>query len=260
MIDLTCHFLTGPDCGPVTFEESQSLCRAACDNEVRGFVFTPRWKADRQDPPLPLETCNEEIERLRAVLAPDIDLRLGFELQFSSELPALVDQYGGALALAGKRHLLISLPANTIPGNAGNVWSELLGRQFRIIISQPESRPALRRHPETIRSWIEKGIKLQINAASILGWHGRECRKVAFSYLESYVESSLVASNGHAGNGDAGAMKQAREELTKIFGERRARKWLHDLPAEILGSNVRAHAAVARPFAQRFSFLRHFIS
>jgi protein-tyrosine phosphatase len=181
-------------------------------------------------------------------------------LQFSPELPALVDRYGSALAIAGKNHLLVSLPANNIPTTAEKVWAELLRKQFRIIISQPESRPALRRQPETIRSWVEKGIKLQISAASVLGWHGREVRRYAHDYLERYSDRMLIASNGHAGNGDAGALKQAREELTKVFGDRQARQWLRETPAAILGREAISQAAGARTFAQRFSFLRSFTS
>ena len=260
MIDLTNHFLPGPACGPASFADSLTLCRAACENGVRTLVFTPRWTPDRSEPPMPLKACEEQIERLRAGLAPEVDLRLGFELQFSPELPALVERYGCTLAIAGKNHLLVSLPANNIPSTAEKVWAELLRKQFRIIISQPESRPALRRRPETIRSWVEKGIKLQISAASILGSHGREVRRCALDYLERFGDSAFIASNGHAGNGDASVMKEAREELTKTFGEARTRKWLREIPATILGKSEMAKTAAPRTFAQRFSFLRMFTS
>src|ERR1051326_985643 len=207
MIDLSCHFLPGAPCGPASFEESLELCRAAYESGVRTFVFTPRWKAGRAEPPLALKSCAEQIERLRAVLAPNIDLRLGFSLQFSPELPALVDRYGSALALGGKKHLLISLPASDIPANANQVWAELRRRGFSIVISQPASRPALRRHPETLSAWVDSGLRLQVCAASALGWHGREVRKFAHECLERYRDSVFIASNGHAGNGDAGDRK-----------------------------------------------------
>src|SRR5438874_9368199 len=141
MIDLSCHFLNGPSCGPASFAESVELCGAAVANGVRTFVFTPRWKTESSEPPVPLIACEEQIERLRAVLAPNIDLRLGFELQFSPELPALVDRYGSALALGGQKHLLICLPANDIPPNASKVWAELKRRGFSVAISQPATRP-----------------------------------------------------------------------------------------------------------------------
>ena len=260
MIDLSCHFLPGSPCGPASFEESSELCRTASENGVRTFVFTPRWKADCAEPPVPMETCNEQIERLRAVLAPEIDLRLGFNLQFSSVLPALVDQYGSSLALGGGRYLLVSLPANKIPRTADKVWAELMRRQFRVVISQPASRPALRRQPERLRAWLAQGVKLQIRAAGVLGLHGREVRRCAVDYLERFGDSAFIASNGHAGNGDASVMKEAREELTKIFGEAQARKWFQEIPAAILGKSEIAKAATARTSAQRFSFLRMFTS
>ena len=56
--------------------------------------------------------------------------------QFSKKLPELADRYGSLLALGGKKHLLVSLPANVIPGTPRKVWSAL-SRGFVVIVSQP---------------------------------------------------------------------------------------------------------------------------
>src|SRR5437867_1504916 len=94
LVDLSCHFLDETDCGPVSFAESLDLCRAACAEGVRMLVLTPRWKADDQQPPLALDRCHEKIERLKNEVGVALDLKLGFVLQFSTELPSLVDRYG----------------------------------------------------------------------------------------------------------------------------------------------------------------------
>lgn len=256
MIDLSCHFLTGTECGPPSFAESLDLCRVAFDNGVSTFVFTPRWHPGCASPPASFDQCEKEITRLRKSLKPGIELRLGFVLPFSSELPALVDRYGRELALGGKKHLLISLPANQIPPQAAKVWAALKRRGFTPVISQPASRPALRRHPEILDAWVADGVKLQIRAASVLGLLGREVRRCALGYLERYPNSTFIASNGHAGNGDASVLKDAREELVRTFGEVQARKWLSETPATILGRTETARPAKPTTFAQRFSFLR----
>lgn len=256
MIDLSCHFLYGPACGPRSFAESLELCRTAIKQGVDTIVFTPRWNGGSDDPSL-LTQCRQDMEHLRNQLQQVVDLQIGFLLQFSAELAGLVDRYGENLALGGKRHLLVSMPANKVPMTADNIWRELWQRGFRVVISQPESRPALRRQPETLRAWVVNGIKLQISAASILGWHGREVRRFALEYLQQYKESVFIASNGHAGNGDAGALKQAREEITRIFGDEYAGHCLRDLPAAILAKNIgRAPSRTPRPFTDRRSFLR----
>src|SRR5688500_956813 len=102
MIDLSCHFLHGPDCGPASFAESLELCRAAGRRGVRTIVMTPRWKAESNEPPMPIAQCAERLAELREALGPAIDLKLGFMLQYSPQLPQLVARYGSVLALGGK--------------------------------------------------------------------------------------------------------------------------------------------------------------
>ena len=260
LIDLSCHFLDETDCGPASFAESLTLCRTACDEGVQTMVLTPQWKAESVQPPLSLERCQEKIEQLKREVDATIDLKLGFVMQFSSELPKLLDQYGSLLALAGKNHVLVSLPANKIPTTAADVWSDIAKRGFVVIVSQPECRPALRRQPERLRFWISNGVKLQINAASVTGRHGREVKRAALDYLEQYHDSVLVASNAHAGNGDVAYLKEAGAELSKIFGEQRARKYLSELPAAIVGDRESANGNSARNTARPYSLLRAFNS
>ena len=260
LIDLSCHFLDETDCGPASFAESLTLCRTAHDEGVQTMVLTPQWKAESAQPPLSLERCQEKIEQLKREVDANIDLKLGFVLQFSSELPKLLDQYGSLLALASKNHLLVSLPANKIPTTAEDVWSAIAKRGFVVIVSQPECRPALRRQPERLRFWISNGVKLQLNAASVTGRHGREVKRVALDYLEQYQDSVLIASNAHAGNGDAAYLKEAGAELSKIFGEQRAKKYLSELPAAIVGDSESTNGNSARTAARPYSLLRAFSS
>ena len=224
------------------------------------MVLTPQWKAGCFEPPLTLERCQGKIARLKAEVDLQLDLKLGFVLQFSSELPRLLDQYGSLLALAGRNHLLVSLPANKIPTDAEDVWSAISKRGFLVIVSQPECRPALRRQPERLRSWIANGVKLQLNAASVTGRYGREVKRAVLDYLENYQDSVLVASNAHAGNGDAAYLKEAGAELSKIFGDHRARKYLSELPAAIVGERETANGNSARNTGRRHSVLRSFTS
>jgi protein-tyrosine phosphatase len=258
LIDLSCHFLDETDCGPSSFTESVTLCRTAHDEGVQTMVLTPLWKAGCVDPPLSLERCQEKIARIKTEVGENLDLKLGFVLQFSSELPGLLDQYGSLLALGGRNHLLVSLPANKIPTEAEDVWSAISKRGFVVIVSQPECRPALRRQPERLRSWISNGVKLQLNAASITGRYGREVKRAALDYLENYQDSVLVASNAHAGNGDAAHLKQAGAELSKIFGDPRARKYVSELPATIVGDRESANSNSARNTPPQYSLLRAF--
>jgi protein-tyrosine phosphatase len=260
LIDVSCHFLDETVCGPNSFAQSLELCRAAHDEGVRTIVMTPHWQADCTQPPLALERCQEKIEQLKLAIDRELNVKLGFVMQFSTELPNLIDRFGNSLALGGSNHLLVSLPANKIPTAVEDVWSSLSEKRFVVIVSQPECRPALRRQPERVRSWIANGVKIQINAASVIGHHGREVKRSAMEYLEQYEDSVLVASNAHAGNGDVAYLKEAGTELGKIFGDRRARKYLSELPAAIIGEQLTAKGNPLGKTVRHPSLLRAFTS
>src|SRR5688572_23198151 len=109
MIDLRSHILDGTPCGPASFAESLEMCRTAVEDGVKIIVATPRWEVGDTEPPLPFEECRRKLNCLEMEMQGALSFKLGFGLQFSLELPRLVERHGSMLTLAGKRHLLISL-------------------------------------------------------------------------------------------------------------------------------------------------------
>jgi protein-tyrosine phosphatase len=257
LVDLSSHFLDGMSCGPESFADSLKMCRSAAAEGVQTVVATPRWAAGSTEPPLPLTECRRKIERLQAELGSTLSLKLGFTLQFSPQLPSLVDRYGATLALGGKRHLLVSLPALNIPAEAEQVWRALADRGLSTIIAQPECSPVLRKHPTLLAHWIAEGLKLQINAASVAGAYGREIRRYAINLLRTHETGCFVASNA-CGNGAAlPSLKRAQQELRSELGDRRASRFVRDLPAAIIEDEPGADKSSKKP-ARWSSLLRAF--
>jgi protein-tyrosine phosphatase len=252
--DISCHFLDGTDCGPDSFAESLALCRKAASEGLGTIVLTPRWKAGCSEPPLPVVDCVEKIDRLQGALGRTLDLKLGFALQFSDELPALVDRYGSLLALNGKRHLLVSLPASQVPSQAESIWFALGERGFSVILAQPECSPVLRQDPQRIAAWVQHDIKLQINAGSVVGKYGREIRRFALDCLRAYDQSAFVATNSHTRNGGMPSLKKAHEELSNAVGARRARKFVSHAPASIISDSATSNGKERKTSARRPSF------
>lgn len=234
LVDLSSHFLDGMSCGPASFAASLEMCRSAAAEGVRTIVATPRWAAGCTEPPLPLSECQRKIERLQSELGAMLSLKLGFTLQFSRELPCLFDRYGATLALGGKRHLLVSVPALHVPAEANEVWRALSDRGAYIIVAQPECSPALRKHSSLLAAWVSEGLKLQISAASVAGAYGREIRRFAMNLLRAYERNCFVATNACGHTHAQPSLRKAQQELRRALGERRASRLVRDLPAAIL--------------------------
>jgi protein-tyrosine phosphatase len=238
MIDLCSHILDETVCGPASFAESVEMCRAAVADGVRTIVATPCWAADSTEPPLSFADCRRKIERLQTELRGALSLRLGFVLPFSPQLPAIVERYGSQLALGGKRHLLVSLPALRVPDEAEDVWQSLGRQGFSIVVAHPECSAVLRRDPERIGRWVASGVTLQIDAASVSGAHGREVRGFAIDCLRQYEGRAVVASNAHGTNARQPLLGKAREELIKQIGARPTIRFLRETPTAIISDKA----------------------
>lgn len=234
MIDLRSHILDGIPCGPDTFAESLEMCRAAIIDGVKTIVATPIWEAGRSEPPLSFNDCRRKLERLEAETRGALSFKLGFALRFSPELPNLVARYGSDLALAGRRHLLVSFPSVVIPSQAGEVWNSLARGGFSAVLAHPECNTLLRRNPDLLARWVSEGLTLQVDAASVLGTHGREVQRFALGLLRKHKGRALVASNARWGESQKNSLGGARKELSSKMGKRQARGFTKETPAALI--------------------------
>lgn len=257
MIDLHCHILDETSCGPESFSESLEMCRLAVVDGVRMIVATPRWEVQANEPPLAFTDCERKLDRLRREMGGALLFKLGFLMQFSSNLPALVDRYGSSLTVGGGRYVLVSLPSLRIPPETEEVWGELRMRGFSVVVARSECSPDLRRNPPRLEQWVTSGVMLQIDVASVTGAHGREVQRFAEQCIREYEGCVVIASN-------AGAQRQslgdARKEIVKKLDSRRARMLVSETPAKIINATEANLGRVMgspcqRPFA---TFLRSF--
>jgi protein-tyrosine phosphatase len=258
MIDLRSHILDGTPCGPDSFAESLEMCHAAIADGVRTVVATPRWNAGSTEPPLPFDECHRKLGRLEAETRGALAFKLGFAMQFSSHLLGLVARYGSRLALAGKRHLLVSLPSVEIPAEVEDVWKSITRAGLSVVLAHPECNTALRRNPARLARWVSEGLTLQVDAASVLGTHGREVQRFALECLRKYEGHSVVASNACRGAGQRHSLGKAHEELSGKIGARQARGFMKETPAALIGDGVRRNNVRGGPARGLTAMLRSF--
>jgi protein-tyrosine phosphatase len=122
-----------------------------------------------------------------------LELRLGFEL---TPMPSLLDDDPWRYVLEGTEHVLVEIP---FVGSADlfievGEWVEEAG--LTPIVAHPERTEAVLTNPGLADELAERGWPLQINATSLLGYHGPEMEQGGWRLIDDRL-ASFVASDGH---------------------------------------------------------------
>ena len=236
MIDLRSHILHGVSCGPSSFEESLAMARTAVANGVKTIVATPVWKSDSSEPPLAFDECFRRIGALETALSGALTIKLGFAIQFHEDLANLIGRFGTTLSLGGNKHLLISLPSLKIPHSAETTWVNLKRIGFSVLLAHPECNPAIRRDVSRLSRWVDSGVSLQLDAASVTGMYGRDIKRFSVECLRRFSNNCVLASNTRPGGTTNSPLVRARSEVEVNLSPQQAGKSIYLLPSEILGN------------------------
>ena len=192
--DVHSHVVPSRDDGAATIEEGLELCRSAAARGTSVLFATPHvW------PHLPLTPERETaIRAAHAELAPlaaedGLDLRLGFEL---TPMPALLDDDLRRYRLGDLDAALMELPFAGPLDLAERVAEEIDAAGVVPVVAHPERAEAVIEDTRHVRGYVERGWLVQVNASSLLGYHGEDPEETAWTLVEADLVS-LVASDGH---------------------------------------------------------------
>jgi len=192
--DVHSHVVPSGDDGAATIAEGLALCRAARERGTTVLVATPHvW------PHLGLSDEREEAiraahaEMVRALAPEGLDLRLGYELTPSVDLLELdLDRF----RLGGVPAVLMELPFAGPLGVAERLAEEIEAAGLVPVLAHPERADAVIERPEIARGYVERDWLLQVNATSLLGYHGEDPEETGWLLVERGLVN-LVASDGH---------------------------------------------------------------
>jgi protein-tyrosine phosphatase len=192
--DVHSHVVPSGDDGAQTGEQGLALCRTASEHGTSVLFATPHiWPS--------LVLTEEREERVRAAHAElaaetasfGLDLRLGFEL---TPAPALLDEDLDRYRLGDLPAVLMELPFHGSLRLAEALGERIQGSGLVPVIAHPERSEAVVEEPGLAAALRERGWLLQMNATSILGYHGAAIELTAWRLLgEGLVD--LFGSDGH---------------------------------------------------------------
>jgi protein-tyrosine phosphatase len=193
-VDVHSHVVPSGDDGAKTIKEGLDLCRSAAERGTTVLYATPHvW------PILQLAPEREQaIRAAHAEMAPaaarfGLDLQLGFEL---TPTPALLDEDPQRYRLGGLPAVLMEVPFHGSLSLSERLAEHIEGAGLLPVIAHPERSEAVLEDPGLAASLHERGWLLQVNATSVLGYHGAEIEASAWRLLDDGL-ADLVASDGH---------------------------------------------------------------
>jgi protein-tyrosine phosphatase len=194
--DMHSHLVPGIDDGAATMEDSLALIRGLRALGYRKLITTPHVYGEfYNNTP---ETILPPFEALKqAVAAEGIDVELEVAAEYFLDLYFLSSVLpGGLLSFGGdKKYVLVEVSMAGWPRIFDEIIFAIQSQGYTPVLAHPE-RYGYEESVEFFRGLKDRGILLQLNLLSILGYYGPSIRNNAFRYLDNELYE-LCGSDVH---------------------------------------------------------------
>lgn len=236
MIDLHAHVLPGLDDGPEDLAGSLRMLEVAEAAGTRTIAATPHVRSDH--PRVVPGEIPERVARLNEAAAREgLSIRVvpGGEVALLEALERSPDDLRSVTLGGNGRDLLVETPWSPLASTFEALLERVAGRGFRVTLAHPEMSRSFQADPERLRRLRDRGILLQVTAASLAEGRAPHGRLAARALQEGWID--LVASDGHSADWRPPALTEglvaARRRLPEAAAEL---EWLVDAaPGAVLG-------------------------
>lgn len=258
MIEIHSHLLPGIDDGAADLATSISMVREYLQQGVISVFCTPHFSFRKMNSLVLIERffdrynlAMNDLQFEIARLQLPFKLHQGLEIQLSSDLLLMLQKYRQdfVINLAGTNNILIEMTSVQVE-NLDVLDNLIFGLELegvKLILAHPEItfRNADSKTIKTLTNWIElERLQIQVNASSVVSidrridlpfQSGHNQRKLTRLLLERGLVQ-YIASDAHDNMIRPPMQLQARQVLTKRYGEELADKLLSYNPAMMIAN------------------------
>ena len=217
MIDLHNHILPGVDDGAKTMEESIEMLRYAEEQGITDVVNTVHFQHPKMDGK---NTDFDYISSVRDKLVDkmseeniDIKIHLGAEVFFNFNLLDILDNQLNTFC--NGKYMLIEFNTHQFPKDFDKHLYDLAISGVTPIIAHPERYKPVQNNIDIIEKLINSGCVIQIDAGSILGHFGKNCKTAAEIMLKRNMVH-VIGSDSHGTGKRNFCLKESAAETQKI--------------------------------------------
>ncbi|WP_433964959.1 tyrosine-protein phosphatase [Tunturiibacter gelidiferens] len=217
MIDIHHHLLWGMDDGASNLETSVAMAKMAAADGITHIVCSPHSNGQYfYDPPV----IDAKIAELQGLLDRDaVGVKLGrgcdFHMSYENIQEAKLDPT--KFSINGLGYLLVEVPDYGLPRGLTEIFYQLQLTGLTPILTHPERNPTLQNDHDRIAEWLQRGVLVQVTAASVLGRMGKHAERMAHELLENRWVNFL-ATDAHNTTSRSPKMREAFELVAKKYG------------------------------------------
>lgn len=196
MFDMHCHILQGTDDGPKSLEEALTLLLTEYGQGIRHVILTPhnRKHMFETDEKVILEQYVRLKEKAYQVL-PDMELYLGCEFHVNMHMIETL-QRRASLCMAKSSYVLVEFSETHSRDFMRERLYQLRSNGYTPIVAHAERYNCIRKNPGFVEDLVEMGVKIQVNADSILGKAGGKVKKFCLLLMKSNL-LHYIGSDAH---------------------------------------------------------------
>jgi protein-tyrosine phosphatase len=233
MIDIHCHILHGVDDGPDRIEESIIMLKEAAAQGITAICATPHvdsWADGRTE-----MLINDRMSQLRERIIKEnipVELILGSEIYFGVGIDSIRSYSFCTLGGTGK-YWLVEFSSEIFPSIMENFVITSISWGIIPIIAHVERYSLLHLRPKYLKSIVDAGALLQVDAGCFVGQYGKRLQKRSYQLVTNGF-CHIVASDAHGMDKKPIYMKGAYKVVTDLKGPKTAARLFRDNPLAIL--------------------------
>lgn len=231
--DIHCHIIPAVDDGAQSMKEAQEMIRLAYESGTKNIIATPHYGTGRVR--VPSKTIVSNYRKLLAWTEenyPEMGLYLGRELSYRQDMGERLKS-GAAWTLADSHYALVEFRPEDRFSRIRDGLQCVQMAGYWPILAHAERCECLVQNMEYIEELVNMGVYIQVNASSVLGGNGRQCKNCTKKLLkQEWIH--FVASDGHDTKKRPPVVRKAIAYIAKHYGKRYAAKIAIMNPRKIL--------------------------
>lgn len=214
--DLHNHVIPGVDDGAREASDAVAAVRSLQAQGVEHIIATPHLDGSLTLDTVALERRLTELDqgwtRLNEALDDSGIARVARGTELKLDVPE-VDLSDPRLRLDGGATILVEFPFMSVPPRSAEVLGKIVAAGYQPLLAHPERYQGVDRELAVVRSWLDAGAFLQVNAGALIGSYGpgvmeRSRRIIARGWAH------CVASDFHSrGSPDLAAARSWLEDV-----------------------------------------------
>lgn len=218
MIDFHSHVLPGIDDGIREIEHTYEILKEAENAGFDTVIATSHY----------MENFYEESEKRRRNTIAQINKRckkdginvnvvIGSEIYITENILTLLKN-GEASTIGDTKYVLIETPMDNLPMNFNNIVDNLIRKDYKVVLAHPERYRFVKENPKIVEGYLERGIYMQSNYASVIGKYGKEAKNTVELLLKHHLVQ-FMGSDAHRRLYTYPDIKKAKQRIIKLTDE-----------------------------------------